>query len=216
MKLLDTTVMIDIDRGGSEVLNKARKLDREGTHAISAVTQYEFYWGIFRRYGKGSIKYNEAMAKEEMLFSRFYVLPVTSEIAIKAAEIGTYLISEGKEVICVTEGSNHTTDIKHLQSWNIAESYASRRGVVSPTGSKTAAWYQTETMGTRETQYALPTIVGVSDIKPMNGKILQMAFWESDQFVVLLKQGNSCRGKGLTGARVISGAHLPHSEVENR
>lgn len=98
MKLLDTTVVIDIDRGGSEVLNKARKLDREGTHAISAVTQYEFYWGIFRRYEKGSTKYNEAMAKAEMLFSRFYVLSVTSEIAIKAAEIGTYLISEGKEV----------------------------------------------------------------------------------------------------------------------
>ncbi len=38
------------------------------------------------------------MAKAELLFSRFYVLPVTSEIAIKAAEIGTNLISEGKEV----------------------------------------------------------------------------------------------------------------------
>lgn len=33
-----------------------------------------------------------------MLFSRFYVIPVTSEIAIKAAEIGTRLISEGREV----------------------------------------------------------------------------------------------------------------------
>ncbi len=98
MKLLDTTVLIDIDRGGSEVLNKARKLDRAGIHAISAVTQYEFYWGVFRLYQKGSKKYEEAMAKAEMLFSRFYVLPVTSEIAIKAAEIGTYLISQGKEV----------------------------------------------------------------------------------------------------------------------
>ena len=98
MKLLDTTVVIDIDRWGFEVLKKAKKLDSEGTHAISAVTEYEFYWGIFRRYEKGSVKYKEAMAKAEMLFSRFYVFPVTSEIAIKAAEIGTYLISEGKEV----------------------------------------------------------------------------------------------------------------------
>ena len=98
MKLLDTTVVIDIDRGGSEVLNKARKLDRTGTHAISVVTQYEFYWGIFRRYQKGSKKYEEAMAKAEMMFSRFHLLPVTPEIAIKAAEIGTYLISQGKEV----------------------------------------------------------------------------------------------------------------------
>jgi hypothetical protein len=118
------------------------------------------------------------------------------------------------DVICVTEGSNHTTDIKHLQSWNIAERYATRQGDVSPTGSKTVAWYQTETMGTRETQYALPK--GVCDIKPINGKILQIAFWESDQFVVLLKQGNACGGKGLTEVRVTSRAHLPHSEVGNR
>jgi tRNA(fMet)-specific endonuclease VapC len=66
MKLLDTTVVIDIDRGGSEVLNKVRKLDRTGTHAISVVTQYEFYWGIFRRYQKGSKKYREAMEVDIM------------------------------------------------------------------------------------------------------------------------------------------------------
>ena len=133
------------------------------------------------------------------------------EVKVISPEI--LLILEA-DVICVTEGSNHTTDIKHLQSWNIAESSATRRGVVSPTGSKTAAWYQTVTMGTRETQYALPK--GVCDIKPMNGKILQIASGESDQFVVLLKQGNACGGKGLTEVRLTSRAHLPHSEVGNR
>ena len=100
------------------------------------------------------------------------------------------------DIIRVTEGSNHITEIKHLQSWNIAESSATRQGDVSPTGSKTVAWYQTENMGTWETQYAFPK--GICDIKPINGKILQIALWESDQFVVLLKQGNSCGGKGLT------------------
>jgi len=118
------------------------------------------------------------------------------------------------DVICVTEGSNHNTEIKHLPSWDIAESSANRQGDVSPTGSKTAAWYQMETMGTRETQNILPK--GVCDIKPINGKIFQIAFWESDQFVVLMKQGNACEGKGLTEVRVTSGAHLPHSEVGNR
>jgi len=33
-------------------------------------------------------------------------------------------------------------------------------------------------MGTRETQYALLR-AGVCDIKPINGKIPQMAYWES-------------------------------------
>ncbi|MEA1943833.1 MAG: hypothetical protein U9N07_00565 [Euryarchaeota archaeon] len=56
-------------------------------------------------------------------------------------------------------------------------------------------------MGTRETQYALlvpPTGAGVCAIKPIDGKIPQMAYWESDQLIVPLKQGNSCGGKGLT------------------
>jgi len=118
------------------------------------------------------------------------------------------------DVICVTESSNHSTELKQLQSWDIAESSATWRGVVSPTGSKTVAWHQMENMGTRETHYAFPK--GICDIKPMNGKLLQTAFWESDQFVVLLKQGNACGGKGLTEVRVISGSHLPHSEVGNR
>jgi hypothetical protein len=118
------------------------------------------------------------------------------------------------DVICVTEGSIHTTASPNLRSWNIAGSSGTRQGDVSPTGSKTVAWYQTETMGTREAQYALPT--GVCVVKPMNGKMAQMVYWESDQFIVLMKQGNACGGKGLTEVRLTSGAHLPHSEVESR
>ncbi len=137
--------------------------------------------------------------------------PQYKEVKVISPEILKILEAD---VIRVTEGSNYITEIKHLQSWDIAESSATRQGEVSPAGSKTAAWYQTETMGTRETQYALPK--RVCDIKPMNGKILQIAFWESDQFVVLLKQGNACGGKGLTEVRVTSRAHLPHSEVGNR
>ena len=116
------------------------------------------------------------------------------------------------DVVCVTEGSIHTTVSPILRSWNIAGSSGTLRGDVSPAGSQTVAWYQTETMGTRETHYALLN-AGVCDIKPINGKIPQMAYWESDQLIVPLKQGNSCGGKGLTEVRWILGAHLPHPEV---
>jgi len=136
-----------------------------------------------------------------------------TEVKVISPEI--FIILEA-DVLCVTEGSIHTTTSPNLQSWNIAESLTTWQGDVSPTGSKTAAWYQTETMGTREAQYALPTVVGVCGVKPMNGKTSQMASWESDQFIVLMKQGNACGGKGLTGARMTSGAHLPHSEVASR
>ncbi len=101
------------------------------------------------------------------------------------------------DVFCVTEGSIHTTISSNLRSWNIAGSSGTWQGDVSPTGSQTVAWYQTEIMGTREAQCALP-ILGVCAIKPINGKILQMAYWESDQPIVLMKQGNACGGKELT------------------
>ncbi|VVB86324.1 Uncharacterised protein [uncultured archaeon] len=92
------------------------------------------------------------------------------EVKVISPEILTILEAE---FIHVTEGSNHNIAIKQLQSWNIAESSAARQGDVSPTGSKTAAWYQKETMGTRETQNVLSK--GVCYIKPINGKNLQIA-----------------------------------------
>jgi hypothetical protein len=120
------------------------------------------------------------------------------------------------DVVCVTEGSIHITVSPILRSWNIAGSSGTLRGDVSPAGSQTVAWYQTVTMGTRETQYALLVLLmalGVCDIKPMNGKIPQMAYWESDSPIVPWKQGNSCGGKGRTEVRWTPGAHLPHPEV---
>lgn len=114
---------------------------------------------------------------------------------------------------CERKAAITAPKLMHPPSWNIAEG-CERQGFVSPTGSKTAAWYQMENLGTRETQNALPN--GVCDIKPMNGKILQTAFWESDQFVVPLKQGNSCGGKGLTEEQVTLGSHQTHSEVKRR
>ncbi len=118
------------------------------------------------------------------------------------------------DVLCVTEGSIHTSISPNLRSWNIAESLTTWQGDVSPAGSKTVACYQTEIMGTREAQGVLHR--EVCDVKPMNGKTLQMTSWESDQFILLMKQGNACGGKGLTGARMTSWAHLPHSEVASR
>ncbi len=50
------------------------------------------------------------------------------------------------------------------------------RGGVRPAGSKTAAWYQMVTMGTREAQYALLVLIteaGVCAIKHIDGKMPQ-------------------------------------------
>jgi RNA-directed DNA polymerase len=51
--------------------------------------------------------------------------------------------------------------------------------------------------------------MGVCDIKPMDGKTSQMTLWESDQFIVPRKQGNSCGGKELAGVRCYDRETLP-------
>ena len=93
------------------------------------------------------------------------------------------------DVVVLTEGSTLIAD-SPIGTW---------QGDASPAGSETVARYQTDIMGTRETQSVLLT--GVCAIKPINGKTVQTTLWESDQFIVPEKQGNACRGKGLAGAR---------------
>ena len=99
------------------------------------------------------------------------------------------------DVIHLTEGSTLITDSPNLQSWNIAGSSGAWQGDASPAGSETVARYQTDIIGTRETQSVLLT--GVCPIKPINGKMVQSTLWESDQFIVPVMRGNAHRGKGL-------------------
>lgn len=54
--------------------------------------------GIYRKYGIGSAKYNEALKKAEKLLSRFFFLSITPEIGIRATRIGTTLVSKGEEI----------------------------------------------------------------------------------------------------------------------
>ena len=105
-----------------------------------------------------------------------------------------HVVSEA-DVVHLTEGSILIADSPNLQSWNVAGSSGTWQGDASPTGSKTVARYQMDIMGTREGQSVLLT--GVCPIKPINGKIVQTTLWESDQFIVPVKRGNACGGKGL-------------------
>ena len=71
------------------------------------------------------------------------------------------------------------------------------RGDANLAGSKSVARYQRVSIGTRET-HDVPVRVWANK-PPINGKEAQMASWESDQLVVVLKQGNACGAKGLAG-----------------
>ena len=105
-----------------------------------------------------------------------------------------HVVSE-VDVVHLTEGSILIADSSNLRSWNIAGSSGAWRGDKSPTGSETVARYQMDIVGTRESQSVLLT--GVCNVKPINGKILQMTLWGSDQLIVPMKQGNAYGGKGL-------------------
>jgi tRNA(fMet)-specific endonuclease VapC len=80
MKILDTAVLVDIDRGVAD--ERVERLDKEGRHAVSVVTVTELLVGVERRYGDDEI--DEARKKTERLLSRFDVVPVTRPIASEA------------------------------------------------------------------------------------------------------------------------------------
>ena len=113
---------------------------------------------------------------------------------VKGLSHEIFIVPEA-DVVHLTEGSTLIADSPNLQSWNITGSSGTWRGDESPAGSETVARYQMDIMGTRESQSVLLT--GVCNVKPINGKILQMTLWGSDQLIVPMKQGNAYGGKGL-------------------
>jgi len=140
---------------------------------------------------------------EEMLAATSELNPASSLVTScgEARGMGYWAATQVKElsheifivpeadVVVLTEGSTLIAD-SLIGTW---------QGDASPAGSETVARYQTDIMGTREVQSVL--LSGVCPIKPINGKVVQTTLWESDQFIVLEKQGNACRGRGLAGAR---------------
>lgn len=93
MKLCDTSVVVDIDRGG--VAERVAKLDDEGRHAVSMVTVTELRLGVNKRYDSETSVYEEAVEDLDRLLARFDLLDVTRPIAIAAADIIAHLQDSG-------------------------------------------------------------------------------------------------------------------------
>lgn len=112
----------------------------------------------------------------------------TSACACSHADRQVKGLSPEITIVSVADGVHESgRQYSHSHYW---------RGCASPTGSETVARYQKDNMGTRET-HNVP--VRVWDTKPIDGKASQMAFWESDQLIVVMKQGNTRGAKGLAG-----------------
>lgn len=94
MKLVDTSALVDIDRGGVD--RKVEKLDGEGRHAISAVTLTELRLGVNKQYEKGTDAHREAVEQLDRLCWRFDVIQVNRPVAVAAADIIADLQSRGE------------------------------------------------------------------------------------------------------------------------
>lgn len=85
MRVLDTSVVVDIDRGGID--DKVAKLDDEGRHVISSVTLTELRLGVTKQYEPGTDAHDEAVNALDRLVARFDIHPVTRPVAVAAADI---------------------------------------------------------------------------------------------------------------------------------
>lgn len=85
MKLVDTSVVVDIDRGGVD--DRVARLDDEGRHAISVVTLTELRLGVNRQYESNDNGRVDALEALERLLARFEVIDISRSIATVAADI---------------------------------------------------------------------------------------------------------------------------------
>lgn len=96
MKLLDTSILVEIDRGNN--MEKIKKLESEGRHAISQVTVTEIFQGLEYRHNNYGEKYDEDRKNIEQLLSRFKVLQIDNHVSIQTAKIRSELRNKGSQV----------------------------------------------------------------------------------------------------------------------
>jgi len=92
-KLLDTSVLVDIDRGGVD--RKVQTLDEHGRHVLSTVSVTELQLGVTLQYERGTDAHGNASQDLARLLARFELQPVTRPVAMAAAEIIAALREEG-------------------------------------------------------------------------------------------------------------------------
>lgn len=96
MKLVDTSVVADIDRGVAR--DRIAALDDEGRHAVSVVTVTELRLGVNIQYERKSEAYSSATEGLDRLITRFEVLAVSRAVATAAADIIADLRASGQRL----------------------------------------------------------------------------------------------------------------------
>ena len=129
MKILDTNVLIDLDRHPEKFKESIEKLESENILYISSVTVFEIRWGAYYSHLKKNKNDNLEDEFDEFL-SAFVIVDVDPKIAIEASTISVDLQLIGKtidlhdlyiaatakilEVPLITYNIKHYEDIKDL------------------------------------------------------------------------------------------------------
>jgi tRNA(fMet)-specific endonuclease VapC len=78
MRLLDTSAVVDIDRGGVD--RKVRKLDEQSRNAISMMTVTELRLGVDLQAERGTDHHQQALDDLDRPLARFDILPISRPV----------------------------------------------------------------------------------------------------------------------------------------
>ena len=90
---MDTSVIVDVDRGKQDVIELCKKLAAEHEASLSSVTVSEILTGSYLRRD-----YVKSVAKAKRILGQFSWVSLDGEVAEKIAQLNAYLIAEGQAV----------------------------------------------------------------------------------------------------------------------
>jgi predicted nucleic acid-binding protein len=90
---VDTSIIVDVDRGKQDVIELCKRLTSTNNAFISTVSVSEILTGSYLRKD-----YKAAIKKAERVLGQFRWVPLNGEAAKLVAELNAYLISKGQPI----------------------------------------------------------------------------------------------------------------------
>ncbi len=91
--LVDTSIIVDVDRGKEDVIELCKRLTSTNSAFISTVTVSEILTGSYLRKD-----YKTAVTKAERVLNQFQWIALNGETAKVIAQLNAYLISKGQPI----------------------------------------------------------------------------------------------------------------------
>jgi len=90
---VDTSIIVDVDRGKEDVIKLCKQLTQTNSALISTISVSEILTGSYLRRD-----YLAAVKKAEKVLSQFRVVTLNEDVAKLVAQINAYLISKGLQI----------------------------------------------------------------------------------------------------------------------